>query len=144
MTDPTIIRTLQTLYEAEHRCPTIRLEQSAPFINWRGAAEEVTLRGLATDDREHLEWLAEMLVERDSAPPPAGYAIHSAGQHYVRLDSLLPQWVRSERNLIAAYQQAAPRLAGDADASRRVARIMSRHGAHLATLESLERAAATA
>lgn len=143
MADVTTIKTLQALYNAEHRCPTARLDQSMPFVAMADTDEAVVLHEIAAQDREHLHWLADLLVRRDSAPPPANYATDSAAQHYLRFDTLLPQWVRAEKALISTYQQAAPRLAADGEASRQVARIMSRHNEHLAALEALEKSRLT-
>jgi hypothetical protein len=140
--DATTLRALQRLYEAEFRCPTARLEQAAPHVEWSDAREERALRGVAAEDREHLHWLVDLLAERGSGPPPASYATDSAAAHYTRLDVLLPQWIRAERALIAAYQSAAAALAGDRPAAAVASRIVQRHAAHLATLEGLRPAAA--
>jgi hypothetical protein len=143
MTDTTspAVDALRRLFAVEFACPTSRLKQSMPFLSWADTREEHPLRHIADEDREHQDWLAQLLFERGTAPPPASFATATAGMHYIRLDTLLPAFVQAEREVLAAFQAAAPALADDPDAARVVARIIARHTEHLATFQALEKPA---
>lgn len=131
------IEALHRLFTAEFRCPTARWRQATPYIEWNDTHEETAIRAIAAEDREHLAWLAELLLARGSSPPPASYATDTAHIHYVQLQALLPRLIRAERELIAAYQSAGAALADDPEAARRVSEITGQHTRHLETLQRL-------
>ena len=136
MSDPTI-DALSRLYAAEHACPTGRLNQTMPYVPASEAIERATIARIVQEDLEHQAWLADLLIDRGTAPPPASYQSIAAEMHYCQLASLLPFLIAAERELIGTYQAESPKLSNDKAASRRVIEIARRHESHLHTFERL-------
>lgn len=144
MPEQQAIHALRNLYRAEFRCPTGRFEQASPFVTWADTQDEFALRDVAREDREHLAWLVDLLIQHAGGPPPVSLATNAAAAHYNRLEALLPQMIRDEQELIAAYQSASPALTDLPDAAAVAGRILQRHARHLETIQRLERRAPAA
>ncbi len=88
-------------------------------------------------EREHVAWLVEMMLDLGESPTPCTADVHTTSMHYVELSSVMPRVVQSKRNLIAFYEQYAAALSASAEASALVARISERHKSHLDQLNEM-------
>ncbi len=136
MNSPSLTETLDALVHAERRSLLPRLHESTVFVSWASAAEADAVRIMVAEEREHVNWLVDLINELGESPTPCTFDIHSATFHYMGLSYVLPMVLSNKKQLLQTYEHRAAGAAADARAAALVSRIQARHQAHLRTLES--------
>ena len=114
-----------------------RLRESAVFVSSASAEDADAVAGMIEQEREHVAWLVEMMLDLGESPTPCTADVHTTSMHYVELSSVMPRVIQSKRNLIAFYEQHTAALSTSAEASALVARISERHKSHLKQLNAM-------
>ncbi len=130
-------RILDRLSHAEQRSMLPRLRESVVFVSWASADDAGAVAGMIEEEREHVAWLVEMILDLGESPTPCTADVQTTSMHYVELNYMMPRVIQSKRNLIAFYEQNAAALSTSAEASALVARITERHQSHLAKLHQM-------
>jgi len=130
-------RTLDRLSHAEQRSMLPRLRESVLFVSRASAGGADAVAGMIEQEREHVAWLVEMILDLGESPTPCTADVHTTSMHYVELNYMMPRVIQSKRNSIAFYEQNAAAVSTSAEASALVARITERHKSHLAQLNEM-------
>jgi hypothetical protein len=133
------INALRRLFAVEYGSPTARLDQSMPFTPLTQTVEEHALREMARQDREHQQWLADLLNARGASPPPVSLPTNTAMMHYNRLHALLPTLIKEKRRIVEAYQAQSAKFDADPEAASIAGKILERHTQHIAALEAMKK-----
>lgn len=127
---------LNDLLAAETESYTERLLESGNYVSWSIAGRFAALRRIVEEEHDHERWLTEEILRLDAAPRPASHGIDTASAHYLDYESLLPRIIQDKRNLASAYKAALARVPPGSLTAGLLSRILARHEAHLATLQS--------
>ncbi|MCH8912180.1 MAG: hypothetical protein IIA33_01300 [Planctomycetes bacterium] len=130
-------RTLDRLSHAEQRSMLPRLRESVLFVSRASAGDADAVAGMIEQEREHVAWLVEMILDLGESPTPCTADVHTTSMHYVELNYMMPRVVQSKRKLITFYDQNSAAVSTSAEASALVARITERHKSHLAQLNEM-------
>lgn len=137
MPDPGVIDEIDRLYGLESAALILRLSESAAYIKPQDTRDAMTLDHMAADQREHLQWIADLLDTLDATPGPRRVNTLSADLHYNRIETLVPRLVDDERQLQSHCEQIARLVVGEPRAADLCSRIAARHRAHVDQLEQI-------
>lgn len=132
-----VIDVLNDLLAAESANLLPRLAESSAFVSWASADDVEGVNRMAAEEREHVEWLVEQILDLRGSPGPRIGSIDAASLHYVELHRLLPRVEHGEAALLRRYEAAAGLLAAAPPAAALVARIAARHRDHLQQLRRI-------
>ncbi|HEY3245903.1 MAG TPA: hypothetical protein VGM03_21385 [Phycisphaerae bacterium] len=116
-----------------------RLAESNAFISWASADEVESVGRMVAEERAHVEWLVELILDLRGSPGPRVGTIDAAALHYVELHALLPRIERAEADVLKRYETLAPALGAEPRAAALVSRITARHREHLEQLRRIMR-----
>ena len=125
------------LGHGEQRRVVTRLGESVLFVSRGAAGDAEAVAGMIEQEREHVAWLVEMILDLGESPTPCTADVHTTSMHYVELNYMMPRVVQSKRKLITFYDQNSAAVSTSAEASALVARIAERHKSHLAQLNEM-------
>ncbi len=129
---------LEALYAAERGHLLLRVPEIAPFADRRAAGHLRTVRQLAQEAREHLDWLAEAAEACGAGIAPAAPPADAGHLHYLDLRTLLPRLIESTERLLERYRSCSARqAAGKPEVDEVLTRILGRHQIHLETLNRI-------
>ena len=134
--DP-VIDTLNALRREEATSLLPRLAEATVFVPLGSAAGHVDLQRMIDDERQHLAWLDETVLDLDGNLAPLVRDIRSADLHYQEWQVLLPRLRDDQQRLACAFEAAAPRVARSPQAADAVSRIAARHHTHARQLERM-------
>jgi hypothetical protein len=129
------VNILNNLLAAEGSSLVSRLRECDAYVAWPSASDRLALDRMIADNTAHQHDLVAMILKLRGYPAPAKFTAMPGGEHYLRLDFLMPHVIASVRSLIRAYESAGP--TGSAEADALVSRILTSHKWHLAELERL-------
>jgi hypothetical protein len=129
------VKILNDLLAAESSCLISRLRECDAYVAWASANDRLAVDRMIADNAAHQHDLVSMILKLRGYPTPAQFATMPGGEHYLRLDFLMPQVIASVKSLVAQYASAGP--TGNAEADAMVARILTIHKRHLRELEIL-------
>ena len=139
-----MIGALNDCFAAECRSLIGHLADSQPFISWVAVDEQAVVRRIIADERRHERELADLIDALDGVAVPVTPPTNAASIHYLDLLYLLSQIIADKRRLVAAYEMACARVAGEERAEKLVSRILDDERRHLADLERIARSNAPA
>jgi hypothetical protein len=134
-----VIGILNELLAVESSNLLPRLAESNAFISWASADEVDAVARMVAEERAHVEWLVELILDLRGSPAPRVGSIDTAALHYVELHNLLPRIERAEAEVLKRYESLAPAVASEPRAAARVAKIAARHRDHLEQLRRIMR-----
>lgn len=130
MDTTTTIDILNELLAVEGRCAITRVGESVVFVSAVGAADLRLVQQMARECRQHMAWLASLIVELGGAPRPTTADITTADLHFEDLPYALHRMYADMRDVVHKYQLAVKGVAGVADAAATIQRILRRHEEH--------------
>jgi len=137
--DRRIAGLLEALYAAERGHLLLRVPEIAAYADRHEAVHLRTVRQMAREAREHLDWLAEAAEACGAGLPPAPAQAGSGHLHYLDLRTLLPRLIESTSRLLQRYRACADLTAGgDHRVDEVLTRIAGRHQVHLDTLTGIQ------
>ena len=132
-----IIAVLNELLAAEQRSVALRFSESILFVSPLHARNNLLIQEIAKQNREHVGWLTETVLELGSSPGIPVGDINSGDLHFCDLNSVAERLVADLRYLARLYEMAAQHVSADPAAADVVARIRARHRNNLETATSL-------
>ncbi len=137
--DRRIAGLLEELYTAERGHLLLRVPEIAAYADRRQAVHLRTVRQMAREAREHLDWLAEAAEACGAGLPPAPAQAGTGHLHYLELRTLLPRLIEGTSRLLQRYRECAAITAGgDQQVDEVLTRIAGRHQVHLDTLTGIQ------
>jgi len=129
-----VVDILNELLRAEQTSLIHRLLESMVFVGWASANQYAQVQQLAQEVQEHQAWLADAIFQLHGSVAPERPDLTLADLNYVELNYVLPRVLANENKIIARYEAASARLAGDSIAAETVNRILTRHRDHVTRL----------
>ena len=130
------VKILNDFLAAESASLVSRLRECDAYVAWTAAQDGLVIDRITADSAAHRHELVETILKLRGQPRPAQFKTMPRSEHYLRLDFLMPQMVKSMKSLAATYASAGP--TGNVEADALVARILADHMRHLAELERLQ------
>jgi len=125
---------LNHLLRMERKGLIAHIVDSTLHVTWASAEEDLVLRRIVAEVREHQQWLVELLTALKGGIEPARPDPRIAEIHFVDVHSVLPRIIAHEQDIIARYESALKRLAGEPSAQEVASRILARHREHASCL----------
>lgn len=134
--DTTTIATLQDILLRESHTLLNYMSTAGPWTDSEHADNPNRLNKLAAEERAATNRLMNWLLRRKIPPLGGSYPKDFTTLHFVAMDHLLPQLVKSERRLLDQLRQDAAKIA-DQEPRHITDEMIEMKRRHLAELESL-------
>ncbi len=132
--EPSVVGVLNELLEREQQFIVHRIGESTAFVSGACLHEHDVVQRLAALSREHMERLANLILDSGGTPAIRSGNIASGDLHFQGLFAILPRLIQGQEDLIDAYKRASLLAGSHPAASPLIGDITANHHAFLAQL----------
>ena len=137
MTDQRVLDILNELLAATEKSPHACLAEAGVFFSSTGTQEYEALQRIGEEEQRYTAELADLLLELGGSPALGTPDFQTAHLHFLDLNFVLTEVLRSKERLLAAGESALGQLPGSTPAYQLVCRITAAHREHIALLKRL-------